>query len=475
MKVLVTGASGLIGSALCDSLLARGDEVVGLSRDPEQRPRAPTRASPGTPGSRPSNGRPPTPSRASTAVVNLRRREDQPALDRRGQAADHGDPPHRRPTTWSGRSPASSASPRSWSASRRSATTATAATRSSTRRPGRRRQLRLRGRRGVGEGRARGRGGRGAPGDRPHRPGPRPRGGMLGELSCPFKLGVGGPLAGGEQYVSWIHLDDEIGILLWALDTDEVSGVVNATAPNPVTNQEFSKALGRALGRPAVLPIPGLRRSTSNSAASSARCCKGGQRVVPSADRGARLRVPVPRPRRGARGPALARQRFARQPIAAILRPPASLPSRGEDRWSSRIDARAVGGPAAIPAASTIGREKLVVPGPAFDVGDRGSSPRWRAGRSRRSRRDPAPRPSPSLGARQRTRTFTRPTSPFPPLTAAFASRAERRRRVDLHRAPPARRHHPLHSQPPQTRARPRPGRNLLDGRARRPPAQRST
>ena len=79
-----------------------------------------------------------------------------------------------------------------------------------------------------------------------------PRGGFLGELLTPFKLGVGGPLAGGRQYVSWIHIDDEVGILLWALDNEKVSGTINSTAPNPVTNREFSKALGRALHRPAV-------------------------------------------------------------------------------------------------------------------------------------------------------------------------------------------------------------------------------
>ena len=83
-------------------------------------------------------------------------------------------------------------------------------------------------------------------------------GGMLAELLPPFKLGVGGPLAGGDQYISWIHADDEVGILLWALDNEKVSGVVNATAPNPATNRDFSKALGRALGRPAVVPVPGF-------------------------------------------------------------------------------------------------------------------------------------------------------------------------------------------------------------------------
>ncbi len=85
-----------------------------------------------------------------------------------------------------------------------------------------------------------------------------PRGGLLAELMTPFKLGAGGPIASGKQYMSWIHHWDEVGILLWALDTDAARGPVNATAPNPVTNKEFSKQLGKALGRPAIMPIPGF-------------------------------------------------------------------------------------------------------------------------------------------------------------------------------------------------------------------------
>lgn len=83
-----------------------------------------------------------------------------------------------------------------------------------------------------------------------------PRGGLLGELLTPFKLGVGGPIGSGKQYMSWIHRDDQVGILLWALDNEAANGPVNATAPNPVTNKEFSKKLGKAVGRPAVMPIP---------------------------------------------------------------------------------------------------------------------------------------------------------------------------------------------------------------------------
>jgi uncharacterized protein (TIGR01777 family) len=83
-------------------------------------------------------------------------------------------------------------------------------------------------------------------------------GGALAKMLPPFRLGVGGPVAGGRQYLPWIHLDDIVGIYLAALDGDAWTGPVNAAAPTPVTNAEFSRALGRALRRPAVLPVPGL-------------------------------------------------------------------------------------------------------------------------------------------------------------------------------------------------------------------------
>jgi uncharacterized protein len=106
------------------------------------------------------------------------------------------------------------------------------------------------------------------------------RGGMLKEMLTPFKLGVGGPLAGGEQYLSWIHLTDEIGILLWALDSDEVSGSINASSPNPATNKDFSKALGRALNRLAVMPVPGLVLDLKFGK-EFGQVLRGGQRVIP--------------------------------------------------------------------------------------------------------------------------------------------------------------------------------------------------
>jgi hypothetical protein len=105
-------------------------------------------------------------------------------------------------------------------------------------------------------------------------------GGMLAQLLRPFRFGVGGPIAGGGQYMSWIHIEDEVGILLWALEDKRVSGVLNATAPNPVTNRELSEALGRALGRPAVIPVPGLALDLIFGREFAA-VLKGGQRVLP--------------------------------------------------------------------------------------------------------------------------------------------------------------------------------------------------
>jgi len=81
--------------------------------------------------------------------------------------------------------------------------------------------------------------------------------GALASMLMPFKLGVGGPLAGGRQYVPWIHRDDLIGMYLRAIDATGFSGPINGCAPSPVTNREFSRALGRALRRPAVMPVPG--------------------------------------------------------------------------------------------------------------------------------------------------------------------------------------------------------------------------
>ncbi len=254
MRVLVTGATGLIGSAVCDALLARGDEVAGLTRDPAKaRSTNPTVS---WHAWDPANERPPEASLAGVdAVVNLVGEEINQRLtdaakqrirDSRvratknlvdailatqpaprtlvSQAAigiygDHGEAIVDESTP-----PAAGFLPQvvvDWEAEARRAEA------------GGVRTVILR---------------TGLVLD--------PDGGLLKQLATPFKLGAGGPLAGGAFYMPWIHRDDEIGLILWALDNRSVSGTVNATAPKPVTNREFSKAYGRALRRPSFMAVP---------------------------------------------------------------------------------------------------------------------------------------------------------------------------------------------------------------------------
>ncbi len=82
------------------------------------------------------------------------------------------------------------------------------------------------------------------------------RGGALGKMLLPFKLGVGGPLGNGAQWMPWVHIDDIVGAFRFVISNDDLVGAVNGTTPNPVTNADFSKALGQALHRPAFLPVP---------------------------------------------------------------------------------------------------------------------------------------------------------------------------------------------------------------------------
>jgi uncharacterized protein (TIGR01777 family) len=105
----------------------------------------------------------------------------------------------------------------------------------------------------------------------------------LARMTLPFRLFVGGPLAGGRQWMSWVHLDDVTGILRWALESPHVSGPVNATAPGPVTNAEFSRALARQLRRPCWAPVPGfvLRLVLGKMA----QMILQGQRAVPNRTR----------------------------------------------------------------------------------------------------------------------------------------------------------------------------------------------
>jgi uncharacterized protein len=83
-------------------------------------------------------------------------------------------------------------------------------------------------------------------------------GGALAKMLPPFRLGVGGPVAGGRQYMSWIHAGDLVGMMLAAMEDERWRGPINATAPEPVSNRDFSKALGRVLHRPSLAPVPAL-------------------------------------------------------------------------------------------------------------------------------------------------------------------------------------------------------------------------
>jgi uncharacterized protein len=83
-----------------------------------------------------------------------------------------------------------------------------------------------------------------------------PSGGALQKMRLPFRLGVGGPLGSGTQYLPWIHLSDWLALVTWLMATPEARGAFNVTAPSPATNAEFTRALGRAVRRPAFFPVP---------------------------------------------------------------------------------------------------------------------------------------------------------------------------------------------------------------------------
>lgn len=278
MRVLVTGASGLIGGELCEALLARGDEAVGLSRDPgKARERMPAMR---WFAWQPALERPPTEAfEGVDGVVNL-----------------VGETINQRWTE---------TAKQRITASRTAAThnlvQAIAALESKPKVLVSQSAVGFYGDRGdaiVDESSPRG---SGFASDVPveweraaHeadelplrlvvlRTAPilDPREGLLKELALPFKLGLGGPIAGGGQYLPWIHIDDEVRFLLWALDDDRVSGTFNAASPNPATNREFAKALGRVFRRPAVVPVPGFAVGLMKGR-ELAETVTEGQRVVP--------------------------------------------------------------------------------------------------------------------------------------------------------------------------------------------------
>lgn len=105
-------------------------------------------------------------------------------------------------------------------------------------------------------------------------------GGALKTMLLPFKAGIGGPVAGGDHYMPWIHIHDVVRIYLAALDGDAWDGAVNASAPEPATNKEFSRALGRALHRPAIAPVPSLALKLLYG--DMAQIVVTGQRAVPA-------------------------------------------------------------------------------------------------------------------------------------------------------------------------------------------------
>ncbi len=278
MRVLVSGATGRIGSTVCDALLARGDEVAGLSRDP-------ARAREGNPTVSwhawdPANERPPEAALEGVdALVNLVGEEINQRLTPEAKQRIRDS---RVRATKNLVDAMLSASPRprilvSQAAIGYYGDRGEAIVDESTpAAPGFLPQVVV-----DWESEAR----------RAAEQGVRvailrtglvldPGGGLLKQLALPFKLGVGGPLAGGDFYMPWIHIDDEVGLFLWALDTEAVSGTLNATAPNPVTNREFSKAFGRALHRPAFVPAPRLA-VVALRGAELAEQVTGSYRVVP--------------------------------------------------------------------------------------------------------------------------------------------------------------------------------------------------
>jgi uncharacterized protein len=291
----VTGASGMIGSSVCDALLARGDEVVGLTRNPER-----ARSTNPTVIWHPWNStleRPPADALVGVdgvinvigESINQRWTEDAKRRIRASRIqATHNlvqaiSTAERRPRALVSQSavgyygdrgdavvdedtPAGSSFDAEvcadWEAAAREAENAglrVALTRSA--------------------------------------PVLDKRGGLLKQMLLPFKLGIGGPIAGGNQYLPWIHTDDEVRILLWALDDERVSGAINSTAPEPVTNREFARSLGRVLSRPAVVPVPKLALAVLFGG-ELAEVVSGGQRAIPrrALDLGFEFRYPALEP-----------------------------------------------------------------------------------------------------------------------------------------------------------------------------------
>jgi uncharacterized protein (TIGR01777 family) len=117
-------------------------------------------------------------------------------------------------------------------------------------------------------------------------------GGALAKMLPPFRLGLGGRLASGQQWMSWIHVDDVIGLIRFALENSTIHGPMNATAPQPITNVEFTKELATALHRPAILPVPSF--ALKFLFGEMAEVILGSQRVIPQAARSAGFQFEYP-------------------------------------------------------------------------------------------------------------------------------------------------------------------------------------
>jgi uncharacterized protein (TIGR01777 family) len=110
-----------------------------------------------------------------------------------------------------------------------------------------------------------------------------PHGGALAKMILPFKFFVGGPLGSGAQWMPWIHLEDELGLILHLIDKMQAVGPVNATAPNPVTMKEFCRTLGEVMRRPSWAPVPGF--ALRFMLGEMADILLTGQRAIPTAAR----------------------------------------------------------------------------------------------------------------------------------------------------------------------------------------------
>jgi uncharacterized protein (TIGR01777 family) len=108
------------------------------------------------------------------------------------------------------------------------------------------------------------------------------RGGALPQMMMPFRIGAGGKLGSGKQWISWVALEDVVRVIRFAMENDAVQGVINVTAPQPVTNAEFTKALARAMHRPAFFTVPPFALRVLLGEMADALLLSG-QRVVPQA------------------------------------------------------------------------------------------------------------------------------------------------------------------------------------------------